>query len=176
MPIGTVFVNPVTYIYAYLWNAKWPHSISDPDTYWGYVLTMGSSEGNIYSLWNAQGYLKGKFMLTAESLGVPVCYYTQAKTSKEKGHGDTPIAFYSQDTYYSVVKAITMQHIKTYYEVATELYPDSCPLGGEWPVEVLLVNGDSGSDRADVDKLCKLVEFLQKKVTQCSLFSTMEPH
>ena len=58
--------------YASLWNAKWPHDITDPDTYWGYILTMGSSEGNIYGLWNARDYLEGKLMLTDESLGVPV--------------------------------------------------------------------------------------------------------
>ena len=149
--------------YASLWNAKWPHDTSDPDTYWGYVLTMGSSEGNIYGLWNARDYLEGKFMLTDESLDVPVCYYTQAKTSKEKENAHTPIAFYSQDTHYSVVKAITMLHIKTYYEVAMELYPDSCPLGGEWPVEVPSVDGDSGPGHVDVDKLCKLVEFFAEK-------------
>ena len=149
--------------YASLWNAKWPHDMSDPDTYWGYVLTMGSSEGNIYGLWNARDYLEGKFMLTDESLDVPVCYYTQAKTSKEKANAHTPIAFYSQDTHYSVVKAITMLHIKTYYEVAMELYPDSCPLGGEWPVEVPSVDGDSGPGHVDVDKLCKLVEFFAEK-------------
>ena len=31
--------------YASLWNAKWPHDPNDPETYWGYVLTMGSTEG-----------------------------------------------------------------------------------------------------------------------------------
>ena len=149
--------------YASLWNAKWPHDTSDPDTYWGYVLTMGSSEGNIYGLWNARDYLEGKFMLTDESLDVPVCYYTQAKTSKGKENAHTPIAFYSQDTHYSVVKAITMLHIKTYYEVAMEFYPDSCPLGGEWPVEVPSVDGDTGPGHVDVDKLCKLVEFFAEK-------------
>ena len=149
--------------YASLWNAKWPHDGRDPDTYWGYVLTMGSSEGNIYGLWNARDYLEGKFMLTDESSNVPICYYTQAKTSKDKENAHTPIAFYSQDTHYSVVKAITMLHIKTYYEVAMELYPDSCPLDGEWPVEVPSVDGDTGPGYVDVEKLCKLVEFFAEK-------------
>ena len=149
--------------YASLWNAKWPHNGKDPDTYWGYVLTMGSSEGNVYGLWNARDYLEGKFMLTDEVSNAPICYYTQAKTSKDKENAHTPIAFYSQDTHYSVVKAITMLHIKTYYEVAMELYPDSCPLDGEWPVEVPSVNGDTGPGYVDVDKLCKLVEFFAEK-------------
>ena len=149
--------------YASLWNAKWPHDTRDPDTYWGYVLTMGSSEGNIYGLWNARDYLEGKFMLTDKSLNIPISYYTQAKTSKGKENAHTPIAFYSQDTHYSVVKAITMLHIKTYYEVAMELYPDSCPLGGKWPVEVPSVDGDTGPGYVDVKKLCKLVEFFAEK-------------
>ena len=33
--------------YASLWNAKWPYKLEDPETYWGYVLTMGSTEGNV---------------------------------------------------------------------------------------------------------------------------------
>ena len=79
--------------YASLWNAKWPHDARDPDTYWGYVLTMGSSEGNIYGLWNARDYLEGKFILTDKSLNIPISYYTRAKTSKGKENAHTPIAF-----------------------------------------------------------------------------------
>ena len=149
--------------YASLWNAKWPHDATDPDTYWGYVLTMGSSEGNIYGLWNARDYLEGKFMLTDESSDIPVCYYTQAKAPKNKSNAYTPIAFYSQETHYSVIKAISMLHIKTYYEVATELYRDSCPLGGEWPVEIPSAEGNTGPGHVDVEKLCKLVEFFAEK-------------
>lgn len=53
--------------FASLWNAKWPHNSSDLETYWGYVLTMGSSEGNLYGLWNARDYLQGKFMLADQN-------------------------------------------------------------------------------------------------------------
>ena len=38
--------------FASLWNAKWPHDPADPDSYWGYVLTMGSSEGILHALWS----------------------------------------------------------------------------------------------------------------------------
>ena len=34
-----------------LWNARWPHDEADPESYWGYVTTMGSTEGNLYALW-----------------------------------------------------------------------------------------------------------------------------
>ena len=29
--------------YASLWHAKWPHDPKDPESYWGYTLTMGST-------------------------------------------------------------------------------------------------------------------------------------
>ena len=38
--------------YSSLWNAKWPHNPSDPETYWEYV-TVGSAEGNIHAMWSA---------------------------------------------------------------------------------------------------------------------------
>ena len=49
--------------YAKLWQARWPSRSSDPESYWGYVLSMGSTEGNFYGLWNARDYLAGKFLL-----------------------------------------------------------------------------------------------------------------
>ncbi|MCO5590428.1 hypothetical protein L7F22_044398 [Adiantum nelumboides] len=33
--------------YAALWHAKWPHSSKDLESYWGFTLTMGSTEGNL---------------------------------------------------------------------------------------------------------------------------------
>ena len=33
--------------YARLWHAKTPHNPNDPDSYWGYILSMGSTEGII---------------------------------------------------------------------------------------------------------------------------------
>ena len=51
--------------YASLWNAKWPHDPNDPDTYWGCVLTMGTTEGNIHALWSARNYLSGRYIEAA---------------------------------------------------------------------------------------------------------------
>jgi histidine decarboxylase len=54
--------------FAALWNNNWPHT-EDSDQedagqrYWGYVLTMGFTEGNIYGLYNARDYLKGRSLL-----------------------------------------------------------------------------------------------------------------
>ena len=67
--------------YASLWNAKWPHDEDDPETYWGYISTMGSSEGNLYGIWNARDYLQGKFMMTDVTKKVPCTMYVQARAS-----------------------------------------------------------------------------------------------
>ena len=53
--------------YASLWNGKWSYKLEDPETYWGYVLTMGSTEGNLYAAWNARDYLSGKCLYSDES-------------------------------------------------------------------------------------------------------------
>jgi histidine decarboxylase len=45
--------------FARLWNIKSPHDPSDGESYWGYLLSMGSTEGNLYGLWQAREYLQG---------------------------------------------------------------------------------------------------------------------
>ncbi len=41
-PNSKVLERAVLDYYASLWNAKWPHRDDDPDSYWGYLLTMGA--------------------------------------------------------------------------------------------------------------------------------------
>ena len=141
--------------YASLWNAKWPH---DPETYWGYILTMGSTEGNLYGLWNARDYLKGKFMTSSQKH----CFFVQAP---ENPNAYTPIVFYSQDSHYSLIKLMQVLETKTFYEVGTEFYPDDCPLGGDWPTAVPCEGSDdwNGPGSIDISKLCKLVDFFTAK-------------
>jgi histidine decarboxylase len=166
--------------YASLWEARWPHDPQDGDSYWGYILTMGSSEGNLYGLWNARDYLAGKILLIDEpqstkstqqhSTGgqdssVPrYGMYYQAKFQFPEGTSDdfknnayTPIAFYSEDTHYSIIKAVRVLGIKTFYEVGTEKFPNDNPLspGNPWPQEV--PSEESGS--INIEALAKLVEF-----------------
>ncbi len=58
--------------FAALWNYDWPHrekqeDLGDDDylsRYWGYVLSMGFTEGNLYGLYNARDYLKGMMLIT----------------------------------------------------------------------------------------------------------------
>lgn len=150
--------------YASLWNAKWPHNPDDPDTFWGYVLTMGSSEGNLYGMWNARDYLQGKFMMNDPKSSVR-SLYVQARAPAKNPNAYTPIAFYSEDSHYSIVKTTKVLEIKTFYEVGTELYPDQCPLGGDWPTDVPSEGSNDweASGSVDIDKLCKLVDFFTAK-------------
>ena len=149
--------------YASLWNAKWPHDPNDPDTYWGYVLTMGSSEANLYASWNARDYLQGKFMMTDRSVKNPRVLYMRAKLSpKDSPNAFTPVAFYSQDTHYSLIKAMAVMEISTFYQIGSTEYPGQCPLAGtngEWPLEVPSLSTGS----VDVGQLVELVEFFAKK-------------
>ena len=150
--------------YASLWNAKWPHNRNDPDTYWGYVLTMGSTEANLYGVWNARDYLQGKFMMEDKSKrGDPRTYYVRAIISEgQSENAFTPVAFYSQDTHYSLIKAMAVMEVNTFYSIGSNKYPGMCPLdeiNGEWPTEVPSL--DTGS--VDVAKLVKLVDFFAKR-------------
>ena len=71
-------INVLDY-FASLWNAKWPYDPSDPETYWGYILTMGSSEGNIHAMWSARNYFMTKKFTEGgiDSSCVPVVFYSQ---------------------------------------------------------------------------------------------------
>jgi histidine decarboxylase len=166
--------------YASLWNARWPHDPNDPDSYWGYVLTMGCTEGNLYGLWNGRDYLAGKFLLNdptveeaarkASLLGQPRSVprrliYQQAIVLKENPNAHTPVAFYSEDTHYSIIKAMRVMAIQTFYEIGTEKYPNENPLapGQPWPKEVPSQGGNDGPGSIDIESLCKLVEFFAAK-------------
>ena len=149
--------------YASLWNAKWPHDPNDPDTYWGYVLTMGSSEANLYASWNARDYLQGKFMMADRLQKKSRVLYVRAKLSpSDNKNAFTPVAFYSQDTHYSLIKAVAVMEISTFHEIGSTEYPGQCPLAGtngDWPLEVPSLSTGS----VDIDQLVQLVEFFAKK-------------
>ena len=166
--------------YASLWNARWPHDEKDPETYWGYILTMGSSEGNMFGLWKARDYLQGKFVISnnvsknSNSLKadsgldsgkrkVPKCVNVRAKPPSNNPNAYTPIVFYSEDTHGSISKAVEMLELKTFYDEGIDQYPNDCPLGTEWPCEVPSHDGASGPGSIDVDALYKLVDFFTDK-------------
>ncbi|MFD8996256.1 pyridoxal-dependent decarboxylase [Streptomyces abikoensis] len=155
--------------FASLWNAKWPHRADDPDSYWGYLLTMGSSEGNLYGLWNARDFLSGRLLRREVDPGTPStsgAVYTQAARQEgQSPHAYHPVAFFSQDTHYSLTKAVRVLGIDTFHEVGSTRYPDENPLGPgtPWPTEVPSVGGMNGTGSIDVDKLAVLVRFFAAK-------------
>ena len=139
--------------YASLWHAKWPHDPGDPDSYWGYVLTMGSTEGNLFALYSAREYLSGSDLMPLTKLPQP--HHLQADST----NAFTPLAFYSQDSHNSIQMVLKMLRISSFSEFATQFYPGENPLGGPWPETVPSSGGDAGPGSIDIDALMKLVDF-----------------
>jgi histidine decarboxylase len=153
--------------YAKLWHAK-PRTVDGvtkkmaEDAYWGYVLTMGSSEGNNYALWNARDYLAGKTLMREPGANGNANYMWVQDTPPANNHNAySPVCFYSHDTHYSVAKAMRVLDIPSFFEVGTKLYPHANPLspGSPWAHEVPSEGGDDGPGSIDVAALTKLVDF-----------------
>lgn len=166
--------------YACLWNARWPHDRDDPESYWGYVLSMGSTEGNLYGLWNAREYLSGGALMEDPDAeeearrgsmdGVPRkvkrrLVYTRPARPADNPNTFTPVIFFSEDTHYSIQKAVRALRIKTFSDLGNQLYSWENPLkpGKPWPKEVPSNGRGGGPGSIDIDALVKLVEFFAKK-------------
>ncbi|WGV98573.1 pyridoxal-dependent decarboxylase [Vibrio sp. YMD68] len=175
--------------FACLWNASWPSQgpyidkndqfhPGDPDSYWGYVLTMGSTEGNLYAMLNARDYLSGVMLLEEEIKSETVSGATLVNnevyahypcTPRAKANAYTPVAFFSQDTHYSIVKAMAVEKIDTFGALGNRLYPQENPvdLGKPWPGEVEseqpTAELPAGSGAIDVEKLVAYVRFFAEK-------------
>jgi len=174
-PNTKVVERAVLDYYAALWHAKGPYDADDPESYWGYVLSMGSTEGNMYALWNARDYLSGKALIQSPAgpSGAPRSVRATAEPGNPNAH--RPVAFYSEDTHYSFAKAVHVLGVETFHAVAVEQYPDECPLTGpaaagprDWPTEVPSRSGPSGhssdgTGEIDIDALAVLVEFFAAK-------------
>ena len=154
--------------YASLWHAKWPHDPKDPQTYWGYTLTMGSSEGNLHAVWNARDYLSGKYTIGDNHDEKSRCalsnyIYKQCKCPPDNPNAFTPVAFYSHETHYSIMKAMEAMAVRMFYEMGKEKYPQECPLGIDWPLAVPCEGGDAGPGAIDIKALTTLVDFFSAK-------------
>ena len=152
--------------YASLWNAKWPHSPKDPDSYWGYTLTMGSTEGNLHALWNARNYLSGKYVSSndEESKGILSNYrYSQCICPDNNPNAFSPVVFYSHEVHYSFMKATEALVIPSFYEIGSQIYTKESPLGGDWPLAVPCKGGDGGPGTIDIEALETLVNFFSAK-------------
>lgn len=175
--------------FACLWNAKWPSQgpyidknnqfqSGDPQSYWGYVLTMGSTEGNLYAMLNARDYLSGVMLLEEEirsetETGTTIMnsevYAHYPCPPPQNANAYTPVAFFSEDTHYSIVKAMAVEKIDTFGELGNRLYPQQNPveLGKPWPSEVEsekpTADLPAGSGAIDIEKLVKYVTFFAEK-------------
>jgi histidine decarboxylase len=152
--------------YARLWHARIPEdrAAAGPDDYWGYVLSMGSTEGNLYALWNARDYLDGNALVSDQESSTRTTY-VKAVHPADDPDAYTPVAFFSEDTHYSHIKGMRVLDIPTFFDLGADRYPGQCPLPvtgrsvGGWPVGVPSAGGDDGPGAVDVDALCALVEF-----------------
>lgn len=167
--------------FASLWRARWPHDQGKPNnqdklpdrkSYWGYCLSMGATEGNMYGMWNGRDYLAGKVMLSdkinseyVEPSVEPSNIYEldEAGAALRAKRSFIPICFYSKDTHYSLNKCMTILNIRTFYEEGSLQYPNLCPTlpnrtKKTWPHTV--PSNEDGS--VDIDSLAILVEFFVK--------------
>ncbi len=116
--------------FAKLWNINCPGSSATEnhdDSYWGYIVSMGSTEANLYAMYNARDYLGGWPLLNSDPIS------SKAKPSPvENGdmitypNASTPVAFYSEAAHYCQVKAMRILQIKTFNELGSGYFP--CPL------------------------------------------------
>lgn len=174
------FERDVLDYFARLWRATTPHSPDDGESYWGYLLSMGSTEANLYGLWNARDYLNGRALVLdptdpsrllwvsaiaaspvdgADVLGAD----SGPQNNTDTGNQCTPVAFYSADTHYSLTKVARVLGIPTFAQIGRSLYADQCPFADRWPDEVPSVDDDNGPGSIDVDKLCAAVDFFASR-------------
>ncbi|MGW4980292.1 pyridoxal-dependent decarboxylase [Streptomyces mirabilis] len=174
-PNTKVIERAVLDYYAALWRARWPHDPQDPQSYWGYMLSMGSTEGNLYALWNARDYLSGRALITDPRPEENSWLYVGAKEEPANPNAYRPVAFFSEDTHYSFTKAVRVLAIDTFHAVGEAKYPNQCPLRDQdnnelrhWPTEVPSRPGPSGYStdgpgEIDPEALAVLVEFFASK-------------
>ena len=149
------FERNVLDYYASLWNAKWPHNPSDLESYWGYIVTMGSTEGNLHALWAARNYLSGRATrgLQQEVEMARSSSVSAALVSKE------PVVLFSRNGHSSLDKLCDVINIPTFDVVGRKSYVNQNPLGGRWVAGVPCNGGDAGPGTMDIDALEKLVDF-----------------
>ena len=109
-----------------LWHIDLPVSVSEEkrdESYWGYIVSMGCTEANLYALYNARDYLSGEPLLcseTKESCNAKPC---QADNGAKCPHC---IAFFSESAHYGQNKAMRILRINTFHELGSGYFP--CPL------------------------------------------------
>ena len=174
--------------FAKLWNNKERSNPVTKDDFWGYIVSMGCTEANIFGLLSGRDYLEGKYLLIDENKELKAKNVSNSMKNREclldtnfrtqyaissKENEFVPIAFYSQDAHYSIVKAMGVMKISTFNsEASAKGY--TCPLQQDdypkdfsieyldengWPKEV--PSNDDGS--IHIPALVKLVDFFASK-------------
>lgn len=161
LKVNSKFVERAVLDYfARLWHAPDRHTASPEDAYWGYILSMGSTEGNLYALRNARDYLSGKVLWADKNL--PHCAPQDLAHAVDNPNALRPVLFYSEDTHYSIDKAKDILLFPTFSELGESAYPGECPIAtedGKWPKKV--PSKPTGS--IDLEKLSVLVEFFASR-------------
>ncbi|QMV16852.1 pyridoxal-dependent decarboxylase [Vibrio spartinae] len=111
--------------------------------YWGYLTAMGSTEGNLYALWNARDFLRG------HPVEGSVEGYAEAATTDYP-----PVLICSGATHYSIYKASQMVGVSLFHDIGPGL--GACPINqGNW-YQPLAVDEN---DAVIIEDLYALVEF-----------------
>ncbi|MGW5641636.1 pyridoxal-dependent decarboxylase [Saccharopolyspora sp. NPDC003752] len=174
--------------YAELWGIS-PYDRSSSEkawkSAWGYVLSMGSSEGNVYGLLNARDYLSGKILLAnpGDDPGLLMSQATASApyldTPAKRANALQPVAFFSQDSHYSVAKAAHTLAIPTFGEVGNKYYSKSheyqtCGYHDGWPAEI----PSNADGSVNIDRLVTTVDFFARRghpvLVVCNLGTTFK--
>jgi histidine decarboxylase len=154
--------------YASLWHAKWPHNPDDPESYWGFILNMGSTEGNLQACWMARDYFHG--ILTNEDEAMSRNAFRSGKVKPicppDNPNVFSPVAFYSSNSHNSFKKALKMLLVSSFGELGNDKYPHDNPLnpGSPWPDSVPTnCDNDQPLGTIHVPSLLKLVDFFASK-------------
>ncbi|MFT4272517.1 MAG: pyridoxal-dependent decarboxylase [Pantoea sp.] len=130
--------------FAKLWHAIDRNPIT-LESFWGYILAMGSTEGNLYALWSAREYFREK-----NALGRSINQRLR-----------NPILFFSHESHYSLEKSANILGVDTFEHAGNTYFPGECPISedGHWPHGVPV----DQHGRVDPDRLEILVDFFASR-------------
>ncbi|NEB80886.1 histidine decarboxylase [Streptomyces sp. SID14478] len=138
-----------------LWGAQPHHDPEDRDSYWGFLCSMGATEGNLFALWNAREYLTGWKLAFPD---------VAARGQEEEAEPvREPVLLFSSDSHYSIMKAARIVQLDTPASLGKRLYPGECPLDGDWPSMVPSTDGPDGPGTIDQQALDVLVRFFARR-------------
>ncbi|MFM2476854.1 pyridoxal-dependent decarboxylase [Celerinatantimonas sp. MCCC 1A17872] len=106
--------------------------------YWGYITAMGSTEGNLFALWNARDFLLGRAGQN---------YSAITQTNKE------PVVICSAATHYSIYKCCQILNLHAFNDIGPQL--GKCPINdGDWSMPIAVDCYGSVDETALYDLVC----------------------